>query len=341
MRATRGSRRQLFSWSRSWSRCASAAWADTSPRSFRWSWSWEFSALLTSFVSRRWRLGSSPGPEGGLAWRLGAWTDALNVIRAHPLAGVGLGNYVAVRVTTLPASMAVVSPDQMTLLHPHNIFLQQVAEVGILGGVAYLALWATALWAGWQSSARMQTRFGPALGVFYAFVAIAVMNMGENMFLEAVAPERVRLHTIAWILMAVVVAEWTRAPPRETYRLRLQLIGAPAPSSGSGHRVAIVASQENIVGGGSLWLAERRQLGSLSLRAFTRERTAYGRLRAAVAPLVPSPFANPAVALIALIAYQSALAALVYALLFARHRDNGLMAMRLRADPDAWRQRSG
>lgn len=157
--------------------------------------------------------GLEQGREVGFGLRLGAWRDAVSVIRQHPFVGVGLGNYVAVHIASQLSSPSVVLPGQ--LIHPHNIFLQQIAEIGIPGGLAYVALWATAHRAGWQTSIRNTHVFGTTLSVFYALVAITVVNLGENMFLDVVAAERVRLHTFAWILMAVVTAAWNRARPSD------------------------------------------------------------------------------------------------------------------------------
>lgn len=163
--------------------------------------------------------GLERGAEGGLAVRLGAWRHATSVIRQHLFVGVGLGNFVAVRRTIdLPLIPHV--PAGETPVHPHNIFLQQFAETGIAGGLAYVALWATALWAGWRTSGPGTTRLEAHLSVFYGLFAIAIVNMGENMFMDTVAAERVRLHTISWILMAVGIAGWNRL--RQAERARLQ-----------------------------------------------------------------------------------------------------------------------
>jgi len=62
--------------------------------------------------------------------------------------------------------------------HPHNVFVQQIGEVGIFGGIVYAALWATALSAGWQVTTRGMAPGGRS--VFYGLIAITVANLGEN-----------------------------------------------------------------------------------------------------------------------------------------------------------------
>lgn len=110
------------------------------------------------------------------------------------------------------------------------------------------------------------------------------------------------------------------------YILRLDLVSAvPAGESGALRpsqpadekpRVGPIISTDNVFGGGSMWIADRRQLGSLSLRAYTHRRTAYARFRADVAPTLPRVLQNPAVHLGMAVVYQAAMLAMVYALLF-------------------------
>jgi hypothetical protein len=144
---------------------------------------------------------------GGLSYRLAAWFDAPSVIRMHPLLGTGLGTYMSVRQTIqLPRSRHL--PDGLPpTLHPHNAYLQHMGEVGIVGGAAYIALWATALWAGWRITSRAKAGLQINLSLFLALIAIAVANLGENMF---EGTERQRLHSIAWMVAALIVAEWNR-----------------------------------------------------------------------------------------------------------------------------------
>lgn len=168
--------------------------------------------IRTPYVDRLVRLaaGIEQGQEGGIALRLVGWSDAVVMIRQHALVGVGLGNFIAVRQVNGSLGSPDVLVTQPLPIHPHNMYLQQLAEVGVVGGTLYIALWLMALWAGWQVGLRCTNQVGVRLSAFYALVAIVVMNLGENMFLDAVAAERVRFHTIAWMLLALVIAEWNR-----------------------------------------------------------------------------------------------------------------------------------
>jgi hypothetical protein len=68
-------------------------------------------------------------------------------------------------------------------------------------------MWATALWAGWRIGAHEGPGLAINVGLFLALVAIAVANLGENMF---EGTERQRLHSIAWIVTALIITEWNR-----------------------------------------------------------------------------------------------------------------------------------
>lgn len=125
--------------------------------------------------------------------------------------------------------------------------------------------------------------------------------------------------------------EWRRlsfpaigASNARLFVLRLQVIravvadGDPAARMrlpADGPRIAIVASKDNVVGGGMLSISERPQNGSLFLRAFTTTRTAYSRFRADVAPTLPGVLKSPIVELAVLIGYQWALLTVVFSVL--------------------------
>jgi putative inorganic carbon (HCO3(-)) transporter len=155
-------------------------------------------------------VGLEYGTEGGLDFRFVLWRNGINIVSQHALGGVGLGNFMEVHQKLYPMPFDI-RPNEAAAAHPHNLFLQQAAEVGVPGGLAYVALWGTALWAGWRICKRATAGFDVGMSLFFALVSIVVVNMGENMFLDLVAAERARVHTIAWIVIGFVVAEWNRA----------------------------------------------------------------------------------------------------------------------------------
>jgi hypothetical protein len=80
-------------------------------------------------------------------------------------------------------------------------------------------------------------------------------------------------------------------------------------------RVALVMSRDNVFGGGALWIGDRRQIGSLSMRAFSDRRTAFQRFRADVAPSLPLVLQSAAAEVAIVILYHAALLIVVCALL--------------------------
>ena len=86
--------------------------------------------------------GSTPGAliARSDAGRSFIWRDALGIAAAHPLLGVGHGNFAAARLHEMTGPMAAPNVN-----HAHNLFLQVASEWGLVGLVVVLA--ALAWWA--------------------------------------------------------------------------------------------------------------------------------------------------------------------------------------------------
>jgi hypothetical protein len=110
---------------------------------------------------------------------------------------------------------------------------------------------------------------------------------------------------------------------RQTYVFRMELIaaarvedGVPRPIGKSPWpKVTVIASGDNVIGGGSFHIGSDRQVGSLSMRAFTRSRTAYAQYQTDVAPTLPALVRNGVVAVALAVVYQWALLTLAFRLL--------------------------
>ena len=115
---------------------------------------------------------------------------------AHPILGVGAGNYDAayaryvVDLSTWPESLG----------HAHNYYINAAAETGILGLLAFSAFTVCVLVAAWRlvravsSSARHDASTAPgqplatralAVGLFAVFVAFTVHNATDDLFVHA------------------------------------------------------------------------------------------------------------------------------------------------------------
>jgi len=127
------------------------------------------------------------------------WQRTAALIRDYPWHGVGLGNFALVYE---PNYNPRLNPDLRRGGHAHNLWLHQTAELGLPGGMAYLALWVAVLVIGWKrASSSLYQR-----AAFYVLVAVAFRSLGDNMFFS-LAGGSARLSTLAWIYFALVAGE--------------------------------------------------------------------------------------------------------------------------------------
>jgi O-antigen ligase len=84
--------------------------------------------------------------------RVGLWRRTLAMWREHPMAGVGPGNFaVLFPLRAEPGATADgVMSATMVPRRPHDEPLERLAETGVIGGLAFVALFAAALRAGWR-----------------------------------------------------------------------------------------------------------------------------------------------------------------------------------------------
>jgi putative inorganic carbon (hco3(-)) transporter len=116
--------------------------------------------------------------------RLAHWQAALNMARAHPWLGVGLGNYEVVYPIYRLINW------KFPLGHAHNYYLNIFAETGIIGILVYGKVWIGILWLNWRARrhpdvfARLVT--GGILGTWtYLFVHSIFDNLYvNNLFLH-------------------------------------------------------------------------------------------------------------------------------------------------------------
>ena len=112
--------------------------------------------------------------------RMAHWQSAVAMWTDHPWLGVGIGNYeVAYPDYALPQW-------PFALGHAHNYYLNIGAETGVIGFLAYLLLWGTALVQAWRAT-RIATcwNWGVALGVLGVVVHLSVHNLFDNLYVHA------------------------------------------------------------------------------------------------------------------------------------------------------------
>jgi O-antigen ligase len=112
--------------------------------------------------------------------RLAIWQAAGNMYLTHPWLGVGVGNY-----NVVYPQYAL--PDwQISEGQAHNYFLQALAETGLVGLLAYLAMLGIALGTGWQAvrravGARRGWDSALLIGAFGVVMAVAGHSIFEDL----------------------------------------------------------------------------------------------------------------------------------------------------------------
>ena len=111
--------------------------------------------------------------------RLAHWESGLRMFDAHPLLGVGIGNYEA-------AYGSFALPHWYDSLgHAHNIFINFLAESGFVGLAAFLLFWCGALVVAWRGAQRSSGYSAAvALGVVGTIAYITVHSLFDNLFVQ-------------------------------------------------------------------------------------------------------------------------------------------------------------
>lgn len=162
-----------------------------------------FAARLTSFVQdiRLEDVRGVPINDANYAVieRLAHWQAALSMFQHNLWTGVGFGCYEA----AYPAFALINWP--IALGHAHNIYLNLMAETGLIGLVAYLVLWGVAISQTWRVARRSEglTR-GVAVGLLGAWTHISVHHLLDNLYVN-----NVHLHIGVLLGLAAFIAQQT------------------------------------------------------------------------------------------------------------------------------------
>lgn len=109
-------------------------------------------------------------PPSSLDERSALWSSAWNIFLAHPLFGVGPGNFIA----NLPGTL----PPNLWLLQPvHNIPLLLLSEFGTIGAIG-------GIWAIWGIVRSIKLRKAPRL-LLAALLVVLVTSMGDHYWVTA------------------------------------------------------------------------------------------------------------------------------------------------------------
>jgi putative inorganic carbon (HCO3(-)) transporter len=136
--------------------------------------------------------------------RLRTWRVATEVIRDHPYLGVGGGNF----RTAFDEHRAAF--DVRSRPHAHNNLLQQTAEYGIPGGMAFVAVWCVFFGEAWKGWRRIRD---PVAGFRLVGAAAAVAGfLTAGLFESNFGDSEVAM--MMWLMVGIAMWEtkrWTTA----------------------------------------------------------------------------------------------------------------------------------
>ena len=134
--------------------------------------------------------------------RLAHWQAAASMARDHPWLGVGLGNYGA----AYPLYSLLNWPN--ALGHAHNIYLNTLAETGVLGLAAYLILWLSIIAFTMRAIGRAEgLRRGLLVGLLGTWAHLSVHQLVDNLYVN-------NIHLALAVLLGLLVAEGRGLLPR-------------------------------------------------------------------------------------------------------------------------------
>lgn len=118
--------------------------------------------------------------------RLAHWLAGLRMFLAHPVLGVGAGNY-----DSAYSQYGDLARWPEGLGQAHNYYINVAAETGAVGLLVFLALVVVMLLLGWRAThPRVRTTSAPAtgwalaLGLFAVLVALTVHNLTDDLFVH-------------------------------------------------------------------------------------------------------------------------------------------------------------
>jgi hypothetical protein len=117
--------------------------------------------------------------DSGGSGRSSLWTVGWRVASDHPLAGVGLDNFIVVAGDYVrePGALTRVQRIAENPQEVHNLYLHVLAESGIVGLALYLAFIAGCLRAAWMAANRFAARGDPAMEALARAVFVGICGM--------------------------------------------------------------------------------------------------------------------------------------------------------------------
>jgi putative inorganic carbon (hco3(-)) transporter len=128
--------------------------------------------------------------------RLAHWQAGQQMFTDHPWLGVGIGNYGAVYANYAVAHW------YLPLGHAHNVYLNFLAEIGVVGFAAFMFFWLGVAWLSWRAATNPD-RYASALGIgiLGAWAFLSVHSLFDNLFVQHM---QLQLALLLGILVALI-----------------------------------------------------------------------------------------------------------------------------------------
>jgi hypothetical protein len=129
--------------------------------------------------------------------RLLMWRAALTTLAARPLFGVGIGQF-QYQVAAFAPGADQLTTDSFNRFNAHNQFLEVAAELGLVGGVLFVGMFAVILWRAWRAfRSSHDAALGGAIAGVVAFLITCLA--GQPLLYDVVAFP-------FWMVLGVVLA---------------------------------------------------------------------------------------------------------------------------------------
>lgn len=180
--------------------------------------------LALGFYMRTAALEATSRTSGSLPMRVLMWQAAVRTLAARPAFGVGIGQF-QYRVAEFDPDAVLPANVGLGRFNAHNQFLEMAAELGVIGGVLFVGMFAAMLWRAWKA---FRTSHDPALGGAIAGVVAFLITClaGQPLLYNVVAFP-------FWMVLGVLVAGGDMSaeaahtqPPPASRRLWSRVIAA-------------------------------------------------------------------------------------------------------------------
>ena len=131
-----------------------------------------------------------PHLESSSALRIAIWDSTSYIIRDHWFSGIGWGAFPAV----YPAYDYFLGTNQTIIYHAHNLFLQLLAEVGVVGFLIWMTIALSVLWRLWK---KINQHNAMALGLCAALGVVLFCGLTDDLLYNP------QIMTFFWFLIGL------------------------------------------------------------------------------------------------------------------------------------------